>query len=294
MEDRRIKASRSTYEEWKQTHEDEPEKHTKDEWVSRIKPYNVYDYALMVYQDMSRRVPDARHIRIVTVDEEFEDWLEHEDLPNDLQSRVQYKNEITGADADRLLIKNRMNLAYYVMYLPIVVSIDAGSVLHIPEKLGKETTDMIKESLEAFYGEGSVYLPGDLLTPEEAFVSELRMQMLADEWFSKGAELPYPHREKSLSEYTDMILFLPLVYSAPCKRADIDLDQISMSHPEWLDPTDISLDEDIKLPENLVQMLEHDLGGRVQIGQCLIYEREVTTAYQTERDKILDGKKKKK
>lgn len=291
MENKRIKASRSTYEEWKRAHENDPKACTKDEWQARVKPYNIYDYALMVYQDMSGKVPDARHIRIVTVDEEFEDWLEHEGLSNDVRSKVRYKNEIDGANADRLLFKNRMNLAYYVMYLPLIVSAKNGSTLDLPEKLSGETADLIRESLEAFYGKGTVYLSGDLLTPEEAAVSEFRLQMYADEWFSWGIEIPYPHQNSNLSEYTDVILFLPIIYNAPCKRADIDLDQISLSHPERLDPTDVSLEHDISFPDGMVEMLEEDLRGTVRMGQCFVCEPEVENAYRAERDKLLDRKK---
>lgn len=294
MEDRRIKASRTTYPEWTLSHEGEPEKLTKDEWIERAKPYNVYDYALMVYQDMAKRMPDARHIRIVTIDEEFEDWLEHEDLPYSLQSKIQYKNEISGADADRLLVKNRMNIAYYAMYLPVCVSAPQGETLHIPDRLSEETRRSMKGSLEQYYGEGSIYLPGDIFTPEEAFVSELRMQKTADEWFHNRIALPFHEKSKDLSEYTDAVLFIPFVYSAPCKKADIDLDKISLSHPEWLDPTDVSLEEDVHFSEDMTVEMGKDMNAVVAIGQCLVCEKEVETAYRSEREKILAGKKTKK
>lgn len=292
MEKKRVKASRPVYETWAEKRD--PEQATKDLWIESECPYNVYEYALKVYHEMSDKVPDARNIRIVTLDDDYNEWLEHEDLPDEVASRVRYKNELDSEGVNHLMMKNKMNRAYHVLFIPIEVGGNEGETFEVPDELAYAVCRSIQVSLGDFYGFNSIYIPACVLTPEEAVESKLKLQMLAVEYFENNRWLPYHKENTKIENCHSAALFIPFVYSAPCKRADIDLAWIGREHPEWLDPADVNPQTEINFEDDLQEMLDHNFKSIVRLGRQFATTEEIKDVYEDMQERILAGYRREK
>lgn len=289
MGKRRVKASRPVYETWAERRN--PENATRDIWIEEENPYNVYEYAMKVYHEMSDKVPDARNIRIVTLDDDYKEWLEHEGLPDEVPSRVQYKNELDSEGVNHLMMKNKMNRAYHVLFIPIEVGGDAEKTIEVPDELPYAVCRSMQISLEEFYGFDSIYMPGCVLTPEEAAAAKLKLQMLAVEYFENNRCLPYHEKNTQVPDCHSAALFIPFVYSAPCKRADIDLAWIGREHPEWIDPADVNPQTEIPFEDDLQEMLDHSFKSVVKLGRQFATTAEIKDVYEDMQDRIMAGYK---
>lgn len=284
---RKIKASRSVYDTWKKFQAERSEDTSKDAWVKTANPYNVYDYAYFVFKQVTGKSHDKETcIRVVTIDEEYEEWLEYEGRKDSIESRHNYKNLLSIEDIDRLLIKNRMNRAYYPLYLPFTVESDGKGFVKTSGTLTDETRDSIKRSMEVFFGSDTIYSLGCFVTPEEAKTLDIKLQMMACAYFENGISLPLTPKITDPAEYDAAVVFVPLVYSAPCMSADVNYDAILHTHPEWVDPSDVDLHNEIVYEDMLQDLIDEDLGGSVYAGNTIAIGKSIEDVYKEAQEAL--------
>lgn len=192
------------------------------EWEESQKPYSLTLYIMSILNKIcfnrNITIEDLDAVQIVTLDENYTQFLKENNLADSVDVRSQYF--LTEDEANDILRKNKLDKDLQVMVIGVVVSSrEEKDVLAI----SKETKDYIQDCLSKLYGE--VWFPGYLMTAEDVENESERLISMADQYFEKKQKI-------TLSKYEDITVegcdgttipmdftFIPFVVNGPNRNA---------------------------------------------------------------------------
>ena len=166
----------------------------EEEWIQTTQPNNLKLYLCTIYTQIEKLVeknPDLSY-RIITIDDEYFEYLNAHNIENTSQNRIEYIKQVTDEDALRLYIKHKDEfMSYKVAGMPITLyskelyPTDKAINTELPEELRKK----IERYLEQFYGEKNVYVPQYLLKPSTILTDYERFYSLADDYLENNRKI---------------------------------------------------------------------------------------------------------
>lgn len=158
-----INISRYTEKVWLDSY---PESN-KEEWEEQTLPMeydNFVDKCLDVLQNNNLF---ANKINIITLDDEYLDWLNINNLKNTQDNRQKYIESISPENAQRLLDKNQLGGNYSILSFYCIVYLNEPLEKNFTTfNLSDETINQITLYLNEIYGKGNVSVPGAVLNLE--------------------------------------------------------------------------------------------------------------------------------
>ena len=184
---KQMNITRYTKDVWFETNPDS----TEEEFEQIASPYNPYDFiSNMLENTQDVNFDDIAIIRLITLGQEYLDWIKKHGLKNTEESRIKYINELSLQDADRVMKKYRYDRVLTLSCF--FVSLASVNYSVLPRKtmfqLKKEDKERITEILEEVYGEGNVYVPGCIVKPDVYTMQKDRFAEMAIDYFENGKE----------------------------------------------------------------------------------------------------------
>ena len=182
-----LNVTRYTKDVWFKTNPDS----TEEQFQMIATPYNPYDFIV----NLVERVEDINFdeidaIRLVTLGQEYLDWLKENGLKNNEKNRIKYINSIDTDEADQIMKKYHYDRVLSTS--AFFVSLKGEGFSNMPRKtvfrLEKEDKERITEILENIYGEGNVYVPGCIVKPDVYILQRERFEQMALDYFVDGKE----------------------------------------------------------------------------------------------------------
>ena len=175
-----------------------------EEYYDTMQPNSVVDFALSSYAQMLLLMrANTKKLMICMIDDEYGAWLEEKGLEDDDQNMMDYIGEMDEETAFRLLQKNHMDVQYTACMLGITVKLKDEEV---PAKtefvLSTEDRETLKAYLEKVYGEGSIYVPGYILTSDAAENAEDDLVTMAINFFDHGVNTRFGKWDEQIYEMT--------------------------------------------------------------------------------------------
>lgn len=164
----------------------------ENEWEEVQQPYSVSDFLKKQFEILEYKgfcTDHIEEIHIITLDEEYFDWLEKEGLENTEDSRKLYR--VPEKDSDRLMRKHRMDRDYKVMFLPVSTFLKGNVKEYV---LSQNTAGKIREYLRNVYGKGNVWFPGYVLNCQNLLFDISKFQRI-------GVTCMEEKKKISLGEY---------------------------------------------------------------------------------------------
>ena len=154
--------------------------------------------------------------RVVTIDDEYFEWLKKEGLENTRENRMDYINHVVDDDnATRLMKKHGWDVEYFTLGIPLVV-------FHSKDNIPKYTRYMfqadvvkkLKEYLEKIFGQGNIFLSRYILNLEDYPENAERFQDIAKISFESGATVQLGKwEEQHVDEESGIqLLIIPFVF----------------------------------------------------------------------------------
>ena len=122
---------------------------SEEEWEERQTPDSLYDYIDLQEYLLDKEFENP--IKIVTLDEEYFDWLGNKE--NNYKSRLEYAYLVSDEDAYRLLKKNNFDKEEMIRLMPVIIIKDNSissdvSKLELPDDYRQLIENNYKKSLE--------------------------------------------------------------------------------------------------------------------------------------------------
>ena len=184
---KQMNVTRYTKEVWFKTNPDS----TEEQYEIIASPHNPYHFiANMMEHTPDSAYEDVAEMRLITLGQEYLDWLHENGYENNEKNRIDYVNSISTEEADEIMKKYHFNR---VLSLGgFFVSLVSEGYSMIPRKtvfrLEKEDRERITEILEETYGKGNVYVPGIMVKPDVYVLQKDRFEEMALDYFVNGKE----------------------------------------------------------------------------------------------------------
>ena len=141
----------------------------------------------------------ASDFRIISLDEEYIKFLKEDELENNTSSIVKYCENLTNADAYRLLKKNKWDTEYIVFGLPVYVFASEEKTNYF---LNDDLKSDFKKYLCNFFDEKDIYLPGYILTQEDFVIREADLSDIAEPFFEQNINVKLARLEEQIHDET--------------------------------------------------------------------------------------------
>lgn len=273
---KQIKVSRYTWPAWKRCYPQSP----KSEWEKINCPGHVELFVQKIYEVMTmKNEPNSERpsILVVTIDEEYFQWLTDQGKENTDESRQAYIDHIEEEQAYRLLKKHGEHVMLHGAFLQLS---HIGPYTQYTQEecnpMSKKTQEMLLQFLQPAFPDGKIYILPYYLTAEMAYHHYHDLQNLAEIYFDEGvtASIRNLYANSKKNPIENALRYIALfthetvpsaIFSAdtvfdplrPCRVPETvvlsnDMKHFSVPHDEFLMPWKA-------IPETIATQVQQDL-----------------------------------
>ncbi len=146
---------------WAKLKKSKPELCT-EEWEEAARPWDVRE----IVENALKKMPRGSEARIITLDEEYEEWLSKTGQEDSLEGFAGYADTLNDADALRLFNKYEYNTPYDIYGLPVIASSEKPFPTQLRLEIGDEERAELEAYFESIFGDNCTYVPGYMLEAE--------------------------------------------------------------------------------------------------------------------------------
>ena len=208
-------------------------------WVANNDPDDVYHLIIQRLLELRHLdipgwyVPrDIEKARIVTLGEEYGDYLMEHDMADTPENRRGYADSLSDEDCARLMQEYGMDRTCDVFYLPLICLFNYNSDKTYTKthcKLNERAKKSITEYMQKVFNTAEVFVPGYILGMHEVNVHSDYLYTMMHEYFDNGVKIRYgllEQQEEIDCEPGYFPFFIPIYISKKLTSATIHIDEI--------------------------------------------------------------------
>ena len=162
----------------------------ENNWAAVNYPENIYhflDNAINAIETEMELYPDDT-IRVVTIDEDYFEYLKENNLVDNQEVRTQYATEYPFTDTDLLkkIKENDMLRAYTLLTIPVIYLSEEVNNKSTNYLLTQEQKEKLTQYLEKIHGKGNIYVYGNFIGIDHIIEDESRIIANGNLHFKKG------------------------------------------------------------------------------------------------------------
>ena len=215
-----LKTTRYTKEAWEKIF---PKK-SLVKWKRTTNPGNIREFVesyIELLLSNKHKLDGTEKISVVTIDEEYFNWLEDNDKQDSEKAREEYAYSINDDEAFHLLCKHKENNILKSIYIPFVIFLPDGHFSGQGYQMSDETCNGLKAYFEGIFGNGNVYVPQYYFSCSSSEGLDLDdVDMLCGAYFNDGVKVRY---DKYLFQHFENSgVNMAIFYVTVCVRKKIE------------------------------------------------------------------------
>lgn len=195
-----------------------------NEWYDRTLPWNIYDFLSNILIDCDENGIDANGVTMVTLDEDYYKYIKENNLENNQKTRCDYAkdNPYTKQQLFEKAKEKGLDKAYSLCSILIAKIFPYNIPKSTSYKLSEEHVEYLTKYLEKVYGNGNVYVYGNLMKPEKIVEDEDKIISNGNLYFEKGIRFEMKEYRKQYYEKDEQLTFLciPFLIKSPVEKID--------------------------------------------------------------------------
>lgn len=239
-----------------------------NEWYAQTYPDNLLNFLRNAAISIGKNYAaiEKTKFMVVTINEEYFRWIQENKLEDTVESRTAYASQITEADAVRLLLEEKLNVNYEIMFLYAAVMLENDHSTNF--MLSDEIIAKLKIYLESIYKSQEIFIPGYILKTDTAVKNSEKLLNLAKAFFDEHQKVRLGVMETQ--EYAKganlSLYFIPVILKREFAKAVFEFDEIEGNEK--------------RLFERYPNMLMFDQAGFMKYGISGVEEFVKTDFYQ--------------
>ena len=159
---------------------------SEDEWKVVTFETNAIYSANILLAEQNIDAKDFSEIRMVTIDQEYFDWLKARNLKENPKNRSLYCVSMSEEKATELMKKYHYDQVLMMTFFFIPVCHMKNNFPSLTSFSAKEIKGEVTEILEGVYGKGNVYVSEYFIRPEDYAHNQTQINSLALHYFEEG------------------------------------------------------------------------------------------------------------